>query len=38
MQLNDLEETGIIKNTDQSYLNWAQKDIVREMKEDFLFI
>ena len=38
MQLTDLEETGVIKNTEQSYMKWAQNDIVREMKEDFLFI
>lgn len=38
MQIKDLSQQDDIKNTTASYFDWSQKEIVREIKEDFLNI
>ena len=38
MQLTDLVGTDALKNTTDSFSNWAKMDLVREIKEDFLSV
>ena len=38
MQLIDLTGSDSIKNTHENYFKWAQMELVREMKEDFLSV
>ena len=36
MQITDLNGTDPIRNTTESFANWSQMEVAREIKEDWL--